>query len=398
MSTTFKINYSSLVRQAVIGAFKKLHPRDEIKNLVMFVVWLGSILTTVWLFVDFSSFNLQICLWLWFTCLFANFAEAMAEGRGKAHADELRKMRTKTTARKLVDGREVSVASSELKIGDLIVCTAGDLIARRRRGRRGHRDGRRVGDHRRVRARHPRERRRPQRRHRRHARHQRPDRHPRHGGGGQFLPRPDDLDDRGRAPPADAERDRAQHRAGQPDRALHRRRASCCRRWRIYDEKAANQSGVVLTSLPVLLSLIVCLIPTTIGGLLSAIGIAGIDRLMRRNVLATSGRAVEAAGDVDVLLLDKTGTITLGNRMATEFIPAPGVDLEALADAAQLASLADETPGGPQHRHAGQGKIPAARPRGRRTARDLRAVHGADAHERRRPRTAGASARARPRA
>jgi len=114
----------------------------------------------------------------------------------------------------------------------------------------------------------------------------------------------------------------------------------------IYDEKAANQTGVVLTSLPVLLALIVCLIPTTIGGLLSAIGIAGIDRLMRRNVLATSGRAVEAAGDVDVLLLDKTGTITLGNRMATEFIPAPGIELAALADAAQMASLADETPEG----------------------------------------------------
>src|SRR4029077_12726402 len=113
-----------------------------------------------------------------------------------------------------------------------------------------------------------------------------------------------------------------------------------------YNESQASQSGVVLTSIPVLLSLIVCLIPTTIGGLLSAIGIAGIDRLMRRNVLATSGRAVEAAGDVDVLLLDKTGTITLGNRQATEFIPAPGVKVEELADAAQLASLADETPEG----------------------------------------------------
>src|SRR5208337_2614143 len=114
----------------------------------------------------------------------------------------------------------------------------------------------------------------------------------------------------------------------------------------IYDEKAANQTGVVLTSLPVLLSLIVCLIPTTIGGLLSAIGIAGIDRLMQSNMLAMSGRAVEAAGDVDVLLLDKTGTITLGNRMATEFVPAPGVPVERLADTAQLSSLADETPEG----------------------------------------------------
>ena len=127
--------------------------------------------------------------------------------------------------------------------------------------------------------------------------------------------------------------------------------------------------GVVLTSLPVLLSLIVCLIPTTIGGLLSAIGIAGIDRLMRRNVLATSGRAVEAAGDVDVLLLDKTGTITLGNRMATEFVPAPGRRPEDLADAAQLASLADETPEGRQHRGAREGGVQPARPRRGRTRR-----------------------------
>src|ERR1700722_7214420 len=129
MSARVEFKYSQLFRQAVIDSFKKLNPRDEIKNLVMFVVWLGSILTTVWLFVDFSGFNLQICLWLWFTCLFANFAEAMAEGRGKAHADELRKMRTKTTAHKLVGGVEVTVASSELKIGDRIVCSAGDLIA-----------------------------------------------------------------------------------------------------------------------------------------------------------------------------------------------------------------------------------------------------------------------------
>ena len=128
----------------------------------------------------------------------------------------------------------------------------------------------------------------------------------------------------------------------------------------------------MLTSAPVLLALIVCLIPTTIGGLLSAIGIAGIDRLMRRNVLATSGRAVEAAGDVDVLLLDKTGTITLGNRMATEFIPAPGVKMEELADAAQMASLADETPGRPLHRRAGQGEIRLARARcGRRRTPSL---------------------------
>src|ERR1700727_1419665 len=131
MSTKVEFKYSALFRQAVIDAFKKLHPRDEIKNLVMFVVWIGRIWTTIILFLpgQCNLFNLQICLWLWFTCLFANFAEAMAEGRGKAHADELRKMRTKTMARKLVNGKETSVHSAELKIGDLFVCTVGDVIA-----------------------------------------------------------------------------------------------------------------------------------------------------------------------------------------------------------------------------------------------------------------------------
>ena len=130
MSTRVEVQYSSLVRQAVIDSFKKLNPRDEIKNLVMFVVYVGSIWTTVFLFIPgkFSGFNLQICLWLWFTCLFANFAEAMAEGRGKAHADELRKMRTKTLARKLADGGEVSVPGNELKIGERFVCETGDTI------------------------------------------------------------------------------------------------------------------------------------------------------------------------------------------------------------------------------------------------------------------------------
>ena len=131
MSTRIEFSYSKLFRQAVIDAFKKLHPREEIKNLVMFVVWLGSIWTTIILFLPglFNRFNLQICIWLWFTCLFANFAEAMAEGRGKAHADALKKMRTKTMAKKLVDGREVLSPSSDLKVGDLYVCVAGDLIA-----------------------------------------------------------------------------------------------------------------------------------------------------------------------------------------------------------------------------------------------------------------------------
>src|SRR5271163_4106802 len=130
MSTKVEFKYSELFKQAVIDSFKKLHPKDEIKNLVMFVVWLGSIWTTIILFLPHqcNRFNVQICFWLWFTCLFANFAEAMAEGRGKAHADALRKMRTKTTARKLVNGKEVAVLSTELKIGDLFLCQAGEMI------------------------------------------------------------------------------------------------------------------------------------------------------------------------------------------------------------------------------------------------------------------------------
>ena len=347
MSAKFEANYSSLVRQAVIDSFKKLNPKDEIKNLVMFVVWVGSIWTTVILFLphQFNLFNVQICIWLWFTCLFANFAEAMAEGRGKAHADALRKMRTKTMARKLVAGKEVTVPSHELRIGDRFVCTAGDLIAN---------DGEVVegiatvdesaitGESAPV------------------VRESGGDRSAVTGGtrvtsdrvvirvtaeeGNSFLDRMISMIEGAR-------------RQKTPNEiALNIVLVSLTALFIVvvftlppiarYNEAQANQKEVVLTSIPVLLALIVCLIPTTIGGLLSAIGIAGIDRLMRRNVLATSGRAVEAAGDVDVLLLDKTGTITLGNRMATEFIPAPDVSADELANAAQLASLADETPEG----------------------------------------------------
>ena len=347
MSTKIEIKYSELVRQAVINSFKKLNPRDEIKNLVMFVVWVGSIWTTIILFTPggCNLFNVQICVWLWFTCLFANFAEAMAEGRGKAHADALRKLRTKTMARKLVKGKEISVPSAELKIGDLFVCESGDMIAG---------DGEIVegiatvdesaitGESAPV------------------IRESGGDRSAVTGGtkvisdrivvrvtaeeGSSFLDRMISMIEGAR-------------RQKTPNEiALNIVLVSLTALFIVvvftlppyahYNEAQAGQKGVVLTTIPVLLSLIVCLIPTTIGGLLSAIGIAGIDRLMRRNVLATSGRAVEAAGDVDVLLLDKTGTITLGNRMATEFIPAPGVNVEEVANAAQLASLADETPEG----------------------------------------------------
>jgi K+-transporting ATPase ATPase B chain len=369
MSAKIEIKYSELVRQAVIDSFKKLHPRDEIKNLVMFVVWVGSIMTSVFLFLphQFTLFNVQICLWLWFTCLFANFAEAMAEGRGKAHADALRRMRTKTMARKLVNGKETSVAGAELKLGDLFVCEAGDAIPA---------DGEIVegiatvdesaitGESAPV------------------VRESGGDRSAVTGGtrvisdrivvrvtaeaGNSFLDRMISMIEGARRQKTPNEI--ALNIVLVSLTALFILVVVTLPSFARYNEKAASVAALyerrsepssvsdgghrpplqhtVNTSLPVLLSLIVCLIPTTIGGLLSAIGIAGIDRLMRRNVLATSGRAVEAAGDVDVLLLDKTGTITLGNRMATEFIPVPGVEEKELADVAQLASLADETPEG----------------------------------------------------
>jgi len=347
MSTKVEFAYSDLFKQAVIDAFKKLNPKDEIKNLVMFVVWVGSIMTTIFLFLphQFNLFNVQICFWLWFTCIFANFAEAMAEGRGKAHADALRKMRTKTIARKIVNGKVVEVAGSELKIGDKFVCETNEIIAT---------DGEVIegiatvdesaitgesapviresgGDRSAV------------------------------TGGTRVLS--DRIVIRATAEEGNSFLDRmigmiegARRQKTPNEIALNIVLVSLTALFIVvvltlppyaqYDEIDAKQTGVVLVSLPVLLALIVCLIPTTIGGLLSAIGIAGIDRLMRRNVLATSGRAVEAAGDVDVLLLDKTGTITIGNRMATEFIPAPGVSVDKLAEAAQMASLADETPEG----------------------------------------------------
>jgi len=347
MSTRIEFNYSKLFRRAVIDSFKKLNPRDEVKNLVMFVVWLGSIWTTVILFMpgQCNLFNVQICFWLWFTCLFANFAEAMAEGRGKAHADALRALRTKTMARKLVNGKEVSVAANELKINDRFVCEAGEFVPA---------DGEVVegiatvdesaitGESAPV------------------VRESGGDRSAVTGGTKVISDR---IVVRVTAESGDSFLDRmismiegARRQKTPNEIALNIVLVSLTALFIVvvfvlppfahYNENAAGQKNVVLTTIPVLLALIVCLIPTTIGGLLSAIGIAGIDRLMRRNVLATSGRAVEAAGDVDVLLLDKTGTITLGNRQATEFIPAPGVKVEDLADAAQLGSLADETPEG----------------------------------------------------
>ncbi|HEY3325213.1 MAG TPA: potassium-transporting ATPase subunit KdpB [Planctomycetota bacterium] len=343
-----------IVRRAIIESFKKLDPRHQIRNPVMFTVLVGSVLTTG-LFIAAllgsaeaaPGFILAVSLWLWFTVLFANFAEAMAEGRGKAQADALRKARRDIVAKKLAKPQrnaQFSLSSSaELRKGDLVLIEAGEFVPG---------DGEVVegiasvdesaitgesapviresgGDRSAV------------------------------TGGTRVLS--DWLIIRISANPGESFLDRmigmvegAKRQKTPNEIALNILLAAltlmflvvCATLlpYSIYSVKAAG-SGTVVT-VTVLVALFVCLAPTTIGGLLSAIGIAGMDRMIQANCIAMSGRAVEAAGDVDVLLLDKTGTITLGNRQATDFITADGVSPEALADAAQLASLADETPEG----------------------------------------------------
>src|SRR5213075_594739 len=311
-----------------------------VKNPVMFVTMVGAALTTVGIFTAESGlreFVTQLAVWLWFTVLFANFAEAVAEGRGKAQAESLRKARKDAIARRLKNGREERVPAPELQKGDLVVCEAGDTI-------------------------------------------------PADGDVVEGIASVDESAITGESAPVIRESggDRSAVTGGTrviSDRIVIRvtqeKGNAFLDRMIAMVEGAKRQKtpneialtillsaltfifllvcvtlkpfgiySTALFSVPVLIALLVCLIPTTIGGLLSAIGIAGMDRVLQRNVLAMSGRAVEAAGDVDVLLLDKTGTITLGNRMATAFLPAPGIKPERLADAAQLASLADETPEG----------------------------------------------------
>src|SRR5271168_229309 len=331
---------AKIIRRALVDALVKLDPRTMMKNPVMFVVEVGSVVTTLLLFREKQSFafNLQITLWLWFTVLFANFAEAMAEGRGKAQADTLRKARSETVARRLkADGSIEEVSGSKLRAGDLVKVVAGEFVP----------------------------------------------------GDGEVVEGVASVDESaitGESAPVIRESggDRSAVTGGtrvlsdeilvkitsNPGETFLDRMIKLvegAERQKTPNEIALNilLSGLtiifllaVVTLQPmaiysgapqsvfVLISLLVCLIPTTIGGLLSAIGIAGMDRVVQRNVLAMSGRAVEAAGDVDTLLLDKTGTITLGNRQATEFIPAPNISPERLADAAQLSSFADETPEG----------------------------------------------------
>jgi potassium-transporting ATPase ATP-binding subunit len=335
----------AIVRRAVGEAFLKLNPRTEARNPIMFVVLVGAAWTTVLFLRDLgrattatSVFGGLVALWLWFTVLFANFAEALAEGRGKAQADTLRKTRSETVAHVLQpDGTTIDKASGALAVGDEVVCNPGDLIP---------------GD----------------------------------GDVIEGIAAVDESAITGESAPVirEAGGDRSGVTGGTrvlSDRIVVRITAKAgqsfldrmialvegAKRQRTPNEIALNILIASLTiifllvvvslepfaiyagqavSVTTLIALLVCLIPTTIGGLLSAIGIAGMDRMVQRNVLAMSGRAVEAAGDVDVLLLDKTGTITLGNRQATRFVPVHSVDEREVAHAAMLSSLSDETPEG----------------------------------------------------
>jgi K+-transporting ATPase ATPase B chain len=334
----------AIVRRASVDALTKLHPRGMMKNPVMFVVEIGSLLTTILLLVNATThtghfrFDVQITLWLWFTVLFANFAEAMAEGRGKAQADALRLAKSETTAYRVnKNGQVEEIPSSQLRLNDVVRVTAGQMVPG---------DGEVIegvasvdesaitgesapvireagGDRSAV------------------------------TGGTRVLS--DVIQVRITSNPGETFLDRmialvegAERQKTPNEIALNILLAGLTIIFLLAVvtlQPFAQYSGAPQTVF-VLISLLVCLIPTTIGGLLSAIGIAGMDRLVQHNVLATSGRAVEAAGDVNTLLLDKTGTITIGNRQASEFITAPGVSAEQLADAAQLSSLPDETPEG----------------------------------------------------
>jgi len=331
---------------AAIESLRKLAPRHVARNPVMFVVEVGSVLTTLlWLRDVFAPspgaaptwFTLVVSLWLWFTVVFANFAEAVAEGRGKAQAATLRKMRKETTARRLVDGREEAVAASQLRKGDVVVVEAGELIPGDGdviEGIASVDESAITGESAPV------------------IRESGGDRSAVTGGTKVLSDR---IVVRITTEPGESFLDRmialvegATRQKTPNEIALHILLVGLTIVFLIACVTLvplALYSGIKLSA-TVIVALLVCLIPTTIGGLLSAIGIAGMDRLLRKNVLAMSGRAVEAAGDVDTLLLDKTGTITLGNRMATELIPVGEVRADELADAAQLASLADETPEG----------------------------------------------------
>lgn len=333
-----------ILLSALRESFIKLDPRIQVHNIIIFIVYLGAAICTVITAQRPSLFHAQITLWLWFTVLFANFAEAVAEGRGKAQAESLRRARGDTLARRLVDGREEMVSARRLHKGDVVLCRAGDIIPGDGdviEGVASVDESAITGESAPV------------------IRESGGDRSAVTGGTKVIS---DWIKIRITSEPGNAFLDRmismveGAKRLPTPNEiALQILLVSLTIVFilavvtlRAFSDYSETQAGVTQTSVTflALISLLVCLIPTTIGGLLSAIGISGIDRLIRKNVMAMSGKAVEAAGDIDVLLLDKTGTITLGNRMATEFRPCKGTDERALADAAQLSSLSDETPEG----------------------------------------------------
>jgi K+-transporting ATPase ATPase B chain len=343
-----------IVRRAVVESFRKLDPRHQLRNPVMFVVEVGSVVTTL-LFVQAlfgrgeapPGFILAVSAWLWFTVLFANFAEAMAEGRGKAQADALRRARREITAKKLASphhrAQHTLLSASQLRKGDVVLVEAGDFIpgdGEVIEGIASVDESAITGESAPV------------------IRESGGDRSAVTGGTRVLS---DWIVVRVSANPGETFLDRmillvegAKRQKTPNEIALDVLLAaltiiflivcSTLLPFSLYSVAAAGEGTPITVT--VLVALLVCLIPTTIGGLLSAIGIAGMDRMIQANVIAMSGRAVEAAGDVDVLLLDKTGTITLGNRQATAFLPVDEVDERELADAAQLASLADETPEG----------------------------------------------------
>jgi K+-transporting ATPase ATPase B chain len=338
-----------ILSRAVGMAFQKLDPRKEIRNPVMFMVWVGSLFISVVFIVDlihgtFDRFNLQIAIWLWFTVLFANFSESMAEIQGKARADALRAMRTKTLARRLLpNGTEERVPSAQLRLGDRVVCETGDLIpgdGEVIEGIASVDESAITGESAPV------------------IRESGGDRSAVTGGTKVISDR---IVIRITAEQGKTFVDRL---IGLVENATRQKTpgeiallillsafsiiflAAVGTLW-FFSDYSVKQSGTsAFITTAVLFALLVCLIPTTIGGLLSAIGISSISKLIKKNVLALSGRAVDAAGDIDVMMLDKTGTVTMGNRMASAFYPAKGVQENALAEAALLASLADETPEG----------------------------------------------------
>jgi len=346
-----KTNQNPIFDKTLIGpafkeSFVKLHPKVQMKNPVMLVTMIGAILTSIYVIFGIGHgskiFEVQIAIWLWFTVLFANFAEAIAEGRGKAQAESLKKTRTKTLARLLVDNKEIKVSAAELKKGNIIICEAGDLIpgdGEVIEGIASVDESAITGESAPV------------------IRESGGDRSAVTGGtkvisdrilvritaepGHSFLDRMISLVEGAKRQKTPNEIALSIVLSGLT--IIFVLSVMTLKPFADYSANAAHQDLSSIVTVPVLIALLVCLIPTTIGGLLSAIGISGMDRLIRRNVIATSGRAVEAAGDIDVLLLDKTGTITLGNRMATAFLPVAGVVAETLAEAAQLSSLADET-------------------------------------------------------